>query len=96
MQAFRTLLLCSIIAQAALADDTLGPSPDKRLERCSKALYACSELVQAQDQAIVNLKAHVTELQSRLADAPPAFLPPWAAILTGVAAGLLLGVVISK
>lgn len=69
------------------------PSPtDPRLERCDRALKACNTLVVEQDQAITNLKAHVSDLQKRLADTSPPTFPTWAVVITSVAAGLLLGV----
>jgi ElaB/YqjD/DUF883 family membrane-anchored ribosome-binding protein len=82
-----------VLAGAFAASPLLADEPTTNLT-CLHALNACQEVVEAQDQAIVNLKAALAETQDKLADSKPPALPTWAAVVVGIAAGVIIGVTI--
>lgn len=68
------------------------PAPQKppisQPNACDRALNACQDVITAQDRAIINLKAHVTILEDRLAEASkPPTVPTWMLIAGGVLIG---------
>ena len=69
-------LLCIILsAQIALGD-------------CPKALQACEDVIQAQDQAIDNLKKHVILLKEEV-EREKRTTPTWVLIVGGMALGIV-------
>jgi hypothetical protein len=67
-----------------------------RVKACSEAITACNVLVVEQDEAITRLKAQVSTLQDKLADAPAPGMPTWAIVGLSVLAGAAAGVIISR
>lgn len=78
----KKLLVLILMAQLSLAD-------------CPKALQACEEVVQAQDQAIDNLKKHVIVLKREL-EQEKRQTPAWVLIVGGIAAGVILNSTLGK
>lgn len=72
----KKLLILLLIAQMSFAD-------------CPKSLQACEEVVQAQDQAIDNLKNHVIVLKREL-EQEKNHVPSWVFIVGGMALGVIL------
>lgn len=101
-------ILCLLIStQMGWGRGTLQGTPSQRVighlnakgtvKACDLALTACKDVVKAQDDSITTLKASVTTLEDKLADATkPPLLPTWAVILLGVATGVVVGTVLHK
>lgn len=62
---------------------------------CDRALIACEEVIEAQDQAIVNLRKSVVNLKQQIEEEKKRS-PAWMLILGGIAAGVILNSTLGK
>lgn len=62
---------------------------------CPNALKACEDVIEAQDQAIVNLKKQVVVLKEEL-EQEKRTTPSWVLIVGGIALGVILNSTIRK
>lgn len=78
----KTALILLLTASVSFAD-------------CTKALKACEEVIEAQDQAIDNLKQQTIVLKKEL-EQERRTTPAWVLIVGGIAAGVILNSTLSK
>lgn len=84
------LLVLMLVTQAAVADTA------SKLKACDLALSGCEALSAEQDKQIAQLKNQVKQLENKVADETPSFLPTWAWVLIGASAGAIVGVGVRK
>jgi hypothetical protein len=81
----------SIFAQVALYSVLLGlprvAHGEDKLRACNVALNACNNVIWAEDQANLHLKAQVKELEEQISEQSQPLIPNWAWGVAGVVLG---------
>lgn len=84
--AMRCALSIVLVGTLALGDDA------SKLKACDLALQACGQVVYEEGASITKLKAQVSTLEDRLADAQSGpIVPTWLVFASSLAAGIAVG-----